>query len=154
MPTEPQVKQLLEVFGLPKPGIIKHEEIERVINEKFRTRRYETVVKIWRKRLYREHNIDTTAERGVGVKVLTEPERIDASSKDFGSAVKKTARSHVRALKVVDEKLSEKDKYKADHLRRVTASVVGSATSSIREYRRLVTRMSDPSQQLPHRTDR
>lgn len=154
IPMEPQVRKLLDTFGSPEPGIIRHDQIETVIGENRRSSRYQSIVVAWRKRMFKEQNIDSDAVRGVGVKILTESERVDVSGKDFGRASKRVVRSHHRISVVQNEKLDEKTKYKADHLRRITAMSAGALAASVREYRKLATRNNDPKQLLPHRTSR
>src|SRR5262245_53413982 len=96
IPTEPDVRRLMDRFCAPEPGVIPHEEIEKEIREESDSSRYRTIVSAWRRRLRREHNIDTSAEPGHGIRILTEPERVDVSKRDLGRGVRGIVRSHVR----------------------------------------------------------
>lgn len=74
VPMAPDVERLIETFAVPEPGLIEHSSIEAVIRETRGTRRYDKIVKRWRERLFKEHNVATWAEPGEGVRVLTPQE--------------------------------------------------------------------------------
>jgi len=92
VPTEPDVRKLVDRFGTPEPGIIAHEDVEAVLGHGRLTSRYRTVVWVWRRRLFRQSNIDMIAEPGVGFRVLTSGERVDVCVRDLGQTVTKLRR--------------------------------------------------------------
>ena len=120
IPTAPDVKKLEDRFGILKAGtLISHAELSSCIGVPWKSTRYRSVVESWRKKLMREHNIDTGAEPSVGIRILTGPERIAASEADFGSAVKKTRKAVKRIVPIPDEGLSEIEKKTRDHVRMI-----------------------------------
>lgn len=111
VPTDPDVKKLEAQFGMPTPGtLISHHDIAACIGVPWRSSRYRTVVDRWRRKLMRESNVDTGAEPGVGIKVLTPPERLVASEKDFKGAVVDIGRAGTRITAIPAEGLTEPER--------------------------------------------
>lgn len=117
VPTAPDVKKLEDRFGIPSASsTVTHEDIAGCIGSPWKSARYGSVMGSWRKKLMREHNVDTVVVPGVGVKFLTGSERINVSESDFGSAVRKTRKAANRIMVVPDDGLSDIEKKKRDHV--------------------------------------
>jgi len=130
IPWGPDVRKLLDKFGTPEPGLITHEEIGEEIGEDWRSARYRGVVSSWRKHLWSEMNIDTHAESGEGIRILTEVERVECTTRDFRGVVRKTRRAYTRGGSIQAVKLDDVSRRKHDHLMRAVGAVVTSATEN------------------------
>jgi hypothetical protein len=148
VPWEPDVRRLLNAFGTPKPGLITHEKIEAVIDADWRSDRYRGVVGAWRKHLRREMNIDTDADPGKGIRILTERERIEVTTRDFRGVVRKTRKTFIRGGAVEVTKLDDISRRKHDHLMHAVANTVAVATTSAKQ---LTSALKSPPQ-LPRRS--
>ena len=134
IPYGPDVQKLRNELGVPERGTqITHEEFEKIIGIKRANPRYRRVIQVWRKQLFKENNVDTEWERGVGLNILKEPERIGASSRDLNRAARQAQKSHIRATHIKTEELNDTDRRKADHLRTVSAMVYGAASKGAQE---------------------
>lgn len=124
LPYGPDVAKLVAKFGVPAVGaLISHEDIADCIGHDWKTARYTGVVASWRSKLRRDHNIDTAAEVGVGVKILTGQERIDASEGDFKASTRQLRRAAVRISVTPEDGLTDDQKKRRGHLQEVTARV-------------------------------
>lgn len=121
IPTEPDVKKLLAQITVEPGQLVEHEAIEEVTGLTRGTSRYRTVVTAWQRRLFRDENLDTDAVSGQGIRVLMEGERVHVSVRDFGRGVRRIGRSLRRISAVRAEALSEKDRQRYDHGRRLIA---------------------------------
>lgn len=148
IPTEPDVKRLEKRFGAPAPGVIEHAEIEETIGQQRDSSRYRTVVAAWRRRLLREENIASAADPGVGIRILTEPERVDHAQRHLGLSAKRVVKEHRWAMMIDASKLDDVSRHKRDHVIRVSASMAAAASGGMKE---LSNALKAPLQ-LPHGT--
>lgn len=103
-PTDGQVQLLMAAFGTPEVGaLITHEDVEATVGLRRTQRRYESIVRAWRRALLDKHNVDMGAVAGIGWKALRDDERIDAGLKGSKAGVRKIVRSVRRSDAVVTE---------------------------------------------------
>lgn len=131
VPTDGDVRNLMEHFGQLKPGDeIAHEDVEQVLHSTRNTSRYRTVTGAWRKKLMREHNCDVAAVPGVGFRCLTDAERVAAGVSGVQSGLRKQLHSVVRADRVQTD--DESLRSKQDVLRRYGVALRAEATKAMR----------------------
>lgn len=119
MPTEPDVKRLIEAFPSPKIGeIITHQQIVSVIGAAPGSTRYRTVVTAWRRQLFRQHNIDTKAVPGIGIAFLTASERVTESIRGYSAHVRGIRRDVRRIRSVRAEELTDQQQRATEHATR------------------------------------
>jgi hypothetical protein len=99
MSCDPEIRLLNERFGVPAAGLIPYEEIEATISVARSNSRFHTVVERWRRLLRRSHNVIAHSEwdRGVGVRILADEERIRYGAE----LVARGGRNARRAVEVV-----------------------------------------------------
>ncbi len=146
VPTEPDVKRLMEAFPSLTPGtILKHGQVSEVIGVTWRTSRYRTICSAWRHRLKREQNVVVRSLPGVGYVVRAEAERVNDAIGDGRRGVRTIGRA-VRDIGLVKtEKLPENEQARALHARRLMEG----ALSSGREAMRQITTLEGEQQRLP-----
>lgn len=133
VPTEPDVNRLMKEFE-PKSGtVVSHEAVEAVLGLNRSESRYRTVTTAWRRRLFREENVDTVVTPGHGFRFLREGERVRESVKDFGRNVRGIGRSLRRISAVRAEVLTDQDRAKHDHGRRLIAATLDGARRAQKE---------------------
>lgn len=147
VPTEPDVQKLVDKFGVPAPGVIAHADLEKVLGLTVKESRYRTVVGAWRGRLLREHNVASVAAIGEGIRILTEPERVEYGRRTFGLTARKVVRNHRWAMMIDASKLSETEKVRCAHLVRATAA---GAAAMVTTHKDLSIALKVP-EQLPNR---
>ncbi len=133
LPTEPDVKKLLAALGTPAPGLIPHERLEEITGHERGDGRYRTVVSAWRSRLLRESNLATRAEPNEGIRILTEPERVEESGRMLRKSARFVIRQHRWNLMIDVSKLSDLERHKLDVTRRFSDALAKAAASNIRE---------------------
>lgn len=147
IPTAATVNALLQAFvDLPAGRTITHEEIETVVGLTRRGDRYQTIVSIWRKRLQKERNIDTEPSKGIGVVVLGEYERVEASVRDYLRGARKIGRSARRIGLVRTELLSADEQRKAEHARR---HIEGTLTAARQASKEIASSLGSDQARLP-----
>lgn len=115
--TEPEVNELLDKLGIPKPGDeIPYSKVEAVIGVSRGQNRWQSVTNRWRKKLERDHNLILKAIANQGYRVLTNSERVMHSSKQFDGGVKRVTKAIVVAQKTDRIDLSEEEKRTLDHV--------------------------------------
>lgn len=136
VPTDPDVRKLMEHYGIPTPGtIIRHDEIETVIGSPWRSNRYRGVVEAWRRRLYRTLNVDTGAETGIGIKVLNNSDRIEASKGHLKRGTIQYRLGAQRVSTVNRLELSPIEKIQADRVQEVSTRMYMAAASELKALR-------------------
>jgi len=148
IPTDPEVRKLAERFGVPEPGLLSHASIETTIGQKRDSSRYHTIVHAWRSKLLREHNVGTAAEPGEGIRILTEPERVEESRRQLGLSARQVVRTHRWALMIDVSKLDDVALRKHDHVLRASAAAAGAMAGTVKE---LANALKAPAQ-LPRAT--
>lgn len=117
-PCDPQVRTLMESIGNAlQPGMdVLHEQIEGAIGEKRASNRYKTLVSVWRKRLFREKGLHTTALNGVGFHVCKGDERIEDARRDMKRSARVLASGVVKAEMSPLEELSESGRRQREYM--------------------------------------
>jgi len=133
VPTAIDVKQLTDHFGKPEAGLISYADIEAVLKLSWKERRFQLIVKNWRRALLRECNIDTEIEGGVGVRVLKAEERADVTHNDLKKVIRKSRRCYLRASSIPVAELNEVARKKYDHVIRHTQAVFLASTTHEKE---------------------
>jgi hypothetical protein len=133
IPTEPEVKRLQERFGTPAPGLIPYADIEEALGHKRGVARFRTIVITWRARLLRESNVATRAEPSEGIRVLTEPERVDEGKRMMGLSTRRVLHLHRWNLMIDVTKLDEVSRHKHDHLVRYSNALATAASVGMKE---------------------
>lgn len=153
IPTDIEVNKLVEHFGKPEPATIAYADIEPIIGLAGREPRFKSVLTKWRRILFRELNIDTEMEAGIGMRVFAPGERIDASHRDMRSAIRKTRKWFLGITSVPTDKLNDIERKKYDHALRsasmgYTALTVGEKqlTDALKVPRQLPRRDASESQ--------
>jgi hypothetical protein len=95
IPTEPDVRKLMDAFGVPIEGaLFSHESISRIIECHPKSHRYRSVTTAWRKKLEHEHNVVLIAERGYGLKAATPDDRVEHGHGKLRSGQRITRRAY------------------------------------------------------------
>lgn len=97
VPTDADVQKISDaLMPLGVGDQIDHAEIESIIGLDRNASRYRTITAAWRKLLRKDHNIELLALAGVGFRVMSPDERIDAGV----SGVKAGARKQIRSINI------------------------------------------------------
>jgi len=100
VPTAPDVKKLMDHFGVPEENVLLNwTEIEEVIGEEKGSSRFTSVTGAWRKKLRKDHNIEMIPEIGKGLKAANPHERVDLA----GGLIHKATNSIKRSISVADK---------------------------------------------------
>ncbi len=129
--TDPELRRLLEAFGVPKPDtMVSYEAIVEVIGGAltFTTPRFRTITLRWRRTLLREYNLDSLVKRGEGITFLSEPERLQAAERDFRRGAKSMRKASIRGGLVDRSKLDESGVLRADKFQEAATAIFRSAT--------------------------
>lgn len=133
LPTLIDVGRFFEQYGTPAIGtMIAHEAIAACIGAPWRSNRYRTVLNVVRRKLLKEHNLDTSVEPGQGLKILTSLGRIEATEGDFRSFVRKGRKAAVRISITPDEGLSEEQKRRREHVQQITTRAYMAAATEVK----------------------
>lgn len=148
IPTDSDVKKLLEAFPDIKPGeMITYTQVAEVIRVKYGTSRFRTVTTAWRKTLLRTNNFILEAVPGQGFRRRTELERSQKDRSGWRQDQSRAARK-VRDLGRTDiTEFDERDRKSHDHARRVLQAHVEHTSMTVRELA-----PPGPPAQLPKRT--
>lgn len=131
-PTGPDVRKLIDAFGDLKPGDeITHDAVAEACGVAYKTDRYRAVTHAWRRKLLDTENIELGAVAGVGFRVLSANERLDAG---FGG-VKSGARKISRAVNKAGRVKAEDDiqAHKQSVLVRAGAAMAAEMSSAMRQ---------------------
>jgi hypothetical protein len=119
VPTEPDVRKLLQHYGAPTEGtLIAYDELHAILHLP-KGSRFKSVLSAWRKQLMKEFNIDTKAEPGKGILILAPHERVNESSKNLIQAARRVRRGYLRASTVPVARLDATSRMKHDHVLRI-----------------------------------
>lgn len=134
VPTDIEVKQLADKFGVPKTGqVVKYEEISAVIGCQRTDSRWQSVVTAWRKKLERESNVIMKAIENIGFEALTASGRVEFSAKVFKQAIRRTGRAANIAAKTNRSELNEEQRKVCDHIQNTGASLRLAAAQASRQ---------------------
>lgn len=116
IPTDIDLKKLMEAFGSAKPGdMIAHEDVAATIGAEYGSNRYRTVVSRWRKAMFATCNLELEARIGVGYAVLNASERVRSASDDFKRVGDRLRKVHFRFAAIPRTELSAEEARRADH---------------------------------------
>lgn len=149
IPTGPDVKKLMDAYGVPAPGLVSHEALEGILTLDRDASRYRTIVHAWRSRLLRENNVASIAVPGEGIRFLTEPERVEQGRRLLGLSARQVGRVHRWSVMVDVTKLDEVTRRRHDHTLRATAAMAMTASATMKE---LTSALKTPVAQLPRPT--
>lgn len=131
-PTAPDVDRLA-AMAYVEGATITHAEIEEAIGEWRGSKRYQTVVGAWKRRMLRERNIVLAAVPGVGYEVLLPGQRVTAGASLREQAVRR-ARLGQRILRGTDTaRLTPEERAVWDHEAKVGAAVIAVGRTSMRQ---------------------
>jgi hypothetical protein len=147
VPTDADVKRLLEAFPDIKPGqMISYTEIALVIRTQHGASRFRTVTSAWRRTLTRTLNFVLEAVPGQGFRRCTEIERSKRNRSGWRQDQSRAARK-VRDLARTDTReFDEREQKTHDHARRVLQAHVEQTATTVRELA-----PPAPQKQLPKR---
>lgn len=128
VPTEPDVKRLIEAFPkLVEGQTIAYQDIEVILGIDRKQSRYRTVTTAWRRAMLRVHNIEIEAVKSLGFRVMPPNDRLTGSVKRFGRGVRAVGRSVGTMRRVPAERLSEEQQRVYDHASRRMQSTLDHA---------------------------
>jgi uncharacterized protein (DUF885 family) len=131
VPTRRQVDILMrEVNAIPGTEV-SLETIAALIGEEPRSARCRTVAGVWRRRLYRERNIQTSGASGV-IRLLTPDEAHDAGLRDVHRVGRATGRVHRRIDSIPAQELSDRRRDQHNLMRREIAAIHAAIQQSAR----------------------
>jgi hypothetical protein len=116
--TSAEVNQLLSGIVVTPGTTIAHEAVEEILGLERRSTRYHTITTRWRRALRRTQNIDMQGIPGVGFRVLSEPERLDISVRDFTRSARGMHRAYDRLGAIRVYELPDDKRVQHDHTRR------------------------------------
>ena len=116
VPVGPDVDALDMAFpDLKHDQILTHDEVSSVVDYPWRSSRYRTVLSAWRKRLFEERQIELQAIRSVGLKVMTNTERVECHIGKAASGIKTIVKAGERIAAVPRKGLSSDATKRAEH---------------------------------------
>jgi hypothetical protein len=125
VPTEPDVRRLLNKYGCPQQGqVMNYEEVATVIGIRKQDSRFKTVTNAWRKAIYSSYNIVIGTRPGVGFVALQEPERLDYGSRKFRHGIRQIKRSHGVISGCDEMKLTPEQRGHKQHDEMVSAHLI------------------------------
>ena len=135
-PVEPQATQVYELLvSRLKPGeVFTHEELATAAGAVKGSARYRTVVMAARNRLMREKGTVLLARNGIGLAVPDGPEQIRAGTRGCRLSVKKWRKSIGVIGMVSDDRLTDIDRRKRDHIVMTAAHVSELLRTDVKEF--------------------
>jgi hypothetical protein len=124
IPTESDVRALIDLYGIPAEGtLIPYADVEELLRCDYRSHRFSTVTGRWRRQLKKDHNVATGTE-GKAFKVLSPDERV-TRGKDRTRIALRGIRRSVELVETTDkERLSPEMRAEADHLTRCAGALL------------------------------
>lgn len=124
VPTAPDVRRLVEAFGVPEEGaLIPYTEIEKVLGYERKSCRGNTVLWTWRRQLLREHNV-MMGTRPEGLVALTPAERVSVGKTKIGHGLRGVRRGSVLLETTDRARLSPELRNEVDHATRCSAAAL------------------------------
>jgi hypothetical protein len=143
-PVAPDVELLLRELGLPEPGPIPHERLERALGVKRSEARYKTVTWAWRERLWNEHNVRVVGLRdGSGFACIVGDERLVQSERQRAKARRRVMQSMKEAVTTPEEELDAAGKLRREHLVLSGARLVAGHSTAQLEYREALKKLPE-----------
>ena len=125
--------------------MIGHDRLEDIIGEKRGTTRYHSILNAWRRRVRRAFNLRVESLPGIGVKVLSEWERVNANRDRYSKGVRTIGRAAIDMRMVRDEKLTPDQQRASEHAKRHIEATLSQARSDAKE----IALQFTPQAQLP-----
>lgn len=119
IPTDGDVKALMRAYpteNLVSGGIIPHNEIEELIKCRKYETRYRSITSRWRSIVLSESNVIIGVARGIGFKILTEPEKVDLSGAKLRMAANAMTRSRVVSAKIDRRQLTQEERKRQESI--------------------------------------
>lgn len=127
VPTAPDVRKLIDAFGVPSEGtLISYHAVEEVIGCRPGTCRFNTVTHCWRKQLLKLHNVVIGVE-DKQFKALSPPERVSRGSQFIKVALRSVRRNSSMIDATDRSRLTPELRQEADHLVMCSASMLMAA---------------------------
>ena len=124
LPPGPDVNKLAQHFDDLRHGqIIPHDELAAVIGLDHRAHRYRSIIAAWRKTLKLDEGIEMQAIRGVGLRVMSDPERVDAHVAKTSVGIRVIGRAGKDLARVPRDTLPTPVRAKADNAQMVIAKM-------------------------------
>ena len=134
IPTAPDVARLMEEYKLPAVGtVITHLSIEEILRQSRKTCRYKSVTHIWRKKLYRDHNIILGPVKGVGFKSLDPEERVVLVGSKHKKGIRQLKGAHAIANCTDTSKLSPEALRSLNHYRLTSAALILADATAVKQ---------------------
>ena len=124
VPVGPDVDVLDRHFnGLTHGQVLAHDDLSDVMGYSRGSSRYRSVINAWRRQLLREHGIELQSVRSIGLRVMTDPERVDAHVDKAALGIRKIARAGKSLSAIPRSTLTTAARTKADHAQILIASM-------------------------------
>lgn len=124
LPTEPDVKRLLERYGVPLVGqFFPYREVAEVIKSAEGSVRFRTVTMAWRKLIEREHRLLLRAITGRGFEVADARAKLMESGTKFKGGLRKVKRAAAVSSLIDRAELTSDEARQADFYERTGASL-------------------------------
>jgi len=148
VPVAPDVKKLLDHFGIPTPGFIAHEEVEPVLGVGRNQSRYRTVTRAWCDALWDKHNVRQIGCPG-GFKTLMPEERLDYGEYQRTKGVRRFEQAVKEVVTTPVSELDDQQKRRHTNLLSTTFKALSAAKEAQKEYGRALA--SGNFERLPQR---
>jgi len=117
VPTEPDVRKLVEIYGVPKVGDeFPYQQIADALGVPIKSYRFRTVTWAWRKLLDRQHNLIVGAVQARGFVVLDNQQRVTFSAVRFKRGLKAVRRGSCVASRTDTAGLTPEERRSRDHI--------------------------------------
>ena len=119
VPTEPDVKRLLDAFKNLKDGdMVSHDDIAKAIGVERTTNRYRNVTNAWRKHLLKVNNLRLAPLAGLGFRVLDGMDRVTHNVKQYGRGARQIRKAADDVRRVDIGKLPQNEQRVTEHVLR------------------------------------
>lgn len=134
VPTEIDVRRLLEAFGIPAIGqLLTYDQISGALGLDRQSWRWHTVTGAWRKRLYREHNLVLSAIAKTGFKVEDSRGRVGVSASKYRGGLRRIAAASIMAARTDRAELTPEESAACDHIQNTGAALRLAAATAARQ---------------------
>jgi hypothetical protein len=126
------VEKLMKELPTESGSSVTYEEVEAVLGIRVTENRFRTVTGAWRKKLFRDKNLQTAAEGGA-FHFLTANQAFDTGVKSLHKIGKAAGRLHVRAGTINTNDLTTERKEKHRLLVRETQAVIEATRNAAKQ---------------------
>ena len=123
-PTRPDVDLLLKSFEFNEGDIVRHDQIEPVIEEDWRSNRYRTVMEALRKRIKQDRNVAVIAVTNVGFKVISANDWVDVNASKTRLNFERERRNFRDTGRIPNHELSPEQRVRKDALQRTQLALM------------------------------